>query len=78
MLVATSVATDTRVLREARALVGEGHEVLIIGKDVPEGFTFEKIKIYSVSGGTGLRKGSASLATKAQPIHIRLDRKSVV
>ena len=36
MLVATSVATDTRVLREARALVGEGHEVLIIGKDVPE------------------------------------------
>ena len=74
MLVATSVATDTRVLREARALVGEGHEVLIIGKDVPEGFTFEKIKIYSASAGTGLRKTTESLATKAQPIHIRLAR----
>lgn len=38
MLVATSVATDTRVLREARTLVGAGHAVHIIGKSVPEGF----------------------------------------
>ena len=74
MLVATSVATDTRVLREARALVGEGHEVLIIGKDVPEGFTFEKIKIYSASAGTGLRKNADSLSIKAQPLHIRIAR----
>jgi glycosyltransferase involved in cell wall biosynthesis len=35
MLVATSVATDTRVLREAQALVDGGHRVHIIGKDVP-------------------------------------------
>ena len=74
MLVATSVATDTRVLREARALVGDGHEVLIIGKDVPEGFTFEKIKIYSVGAGTGLRKNSESLSTKKLPPHLRLAR----
>jgi hypothetical protein len=62
MLVATSVATDTRVLREARALVSEGHEVQIIGKDVPQGFTFEKIQIYSVGAGTGLRKSEDSLS----------------
>lgn len=74
MLVATSVATDTRVLREARALVGEGHEVLIIGKDVPEGFTFEKIRIYSVSAGKGLRKSESSLSNKNQPPYIRLAR----
>ena len=74
MLVATSVATDTRVLREARALVEDGHEVLIIGKDVPEGFTFEKIKIYSVGAGTGLRKSADSLSKKKLPPHIRLIR----
>jgi len=38
MLVATSVATDTRVLREAAALVRAGHTVHIIGKAVPEGY----------------------------------------
>ncbi|NHB85158.1 glycosyltransferase [Tessaracoccus sp. HDW20] len=38
MLVATSVATDTRVLREARTLVDAGHEVHIIGRSVPDGF----------------------------------------
>ncbi|MBU6213932.1 MAG: glycosyltransferase family 4 protein [Actinomycetales bacterium] len=38
MLVATSVATDTRVLREASALVQAGHSVHIIGKAVPEGY----------------------------------------
>ncbi|HET7901315.1 MAG TPA: glycosyltransferase [Candidatus Nanopelagicales bacterium] len=38
MLVATSVATDTRVLREAQTLVDAGHDVHIIGKDVPLDF----------------------------------------
>ncbi|MFN8156013.1 MAG: glycosyltransferase [Candidatus Nanopelagicales bacterium] len=38
MLVATSVATDTRVLREAQTLVDAGHEVHVIGKDVPPDF----------------------------------------
>lgn len=35
MIVATSVAHDSRVLREASALVEAGHTVHIIGKDVP-------------------------------------------
>lgn len=39
MLVATSVATDSRVLREAQALVADGHSVHIIGKDIPLDFT---------------------------------------
>lgn len=38
MLVATAVANDARVLREARSLVGAGHTVHIIGKSVPEGW----------------------------------------
>lgn len=38
MLVATSVATDTRVLREAGALVDAGHTIHIIGKAVPPDF----------------------------------------
>jgi len=38
MLVATSVATDARVLREAGTLVAAGHQVHIIGKSVPAEF----------------------------------------
>ena len=38
MLVATSVATDTRVLREAITLVEAGHVVHVVGKDVPPDF----------------------------------------
>jgi glycosyltransferase involved in cell wall biosynthesis len=39
MLVWTSVATDTRVLREASALAAAGHPVHIIGRAVPPEFT---------------------------------------
>lgn len=39
MLVWTGVATDTRVLREAGALVEAGHVVHIIGRAVPADFT---------------------------------------
>jgi glycosyltransferase involved in cell wall biosynthesis len=35
MLVATSLASDTRVLREARTLADAGHQVHVIGKQVP-------------------------------------------
>jgi glycogen(starch) synthase len=38
MLVATSLASDTRVLREAATLASAGHEVHVIGKQVPEDF----------------------------------------
>jgi len=39
MLVATSLATDTRVLREATTLAAAGHDVHVIGKQVPAGWT---------------------------------------
>ena len=38
MLVATAVANDSRVLREAVTLVEVGHSVHVIGKDVPDDF----------------------------------------
>jgi glycosyltransferase involved in cell wall biosynthesis len=39
MLVATSLASDTRVLREATTLARAGHVVHVIGKQVPAGWT---------------------------------------
>ncbi|MBD3784466.1 MAG: glycosyltransferase [Micrococcales bacterium] len=39
MLVWTGVATDTRVLREAGALVGAGHTVHVVGRGVPADWT---------------------------------------
>lgn len=39
MLVWTNVATDTRVLREATALVGAGHTVHVVGRAVPSDFS---------------------------------------
>jgi len=53
MLVATSVATDTRVLREAATLVAAGHQVHIIGKSVPADFVPEPgITISSVGSSS--------------------------
>jgi glycogen(starch) synthase len=66
MLVATSVATDTRVLREAQSLVEDGYFVEIVGRNVPEDYDPPRgIKVYSASSGQGLRPSSmASLKTK--------------
>ncbi len=81
MLVATSVATDTRVLREAGALADAGHEVHVIGKDVPEGFAPEHPGVTVSSGGArsplrpgrGASEGSLS-ARGSLPVHLRLAR----
>lgn len=76
MLVATSVASDTRVLREAGCLVEMGMQVLIVGRDVPAEFTPPKgVTILRASGGSGLRPSSmSSLTTKKLPAHLRLAR----
>jgi glycosyltransferase involved in cell wall biosynthesis len=59
MLVATSVMTDARVLREAGALVEAGHLVHIIGKDVAGGGDeIAGVQVSSASAGKGLRGGS--------------------
>ena len=82
MLVATSVATDTRVLREAEALVREGYELLIIGRNVPDDYISPKgITVYSASSGKGLRPSSMGSMTlnrgkrlKRMPLHMRAIR----
>jgi glycogen(starch) synthase len=66
MVVATSVATDSRVLREAQSLVDDGYFVEIVGRNIPEDYDPPKgIKVYSADSGQGLRPSSmASLKTK--------------
>lgn len=76
MLVATSVARDTRVLREAQTLVDDGYSVTVIGRNVPEDFQPPKgISVLTASGGSGLRPSTmGSLTTRKLPQHLRLLR----
>lgn len=76
MLVATSVARDTRVLREAQSLVDDGFDVTIVGRNVPADFKPPKgISILTASSGSGLRPSTmGSLTTKKLPPHLRLVR----
>lgn len=76
MLVATSVATDTRVLREATTLVDAGHTVHIIGRSVPEGYAPPPgITVSSVGTSSVFRKeGGASLAGRRLKPHVALAR----
>lgn len=76
MLVATSVAGDTRVLREAQSLVGDGYLVTIIGRNVPVDFKPPVgISIRTASSGSGLRPSTmTSMTTKKLPPHLRLAR----
>ncbi|MCX6430215.1 MAG: glycosyltransferase [Actinobacteria bacterium] len=76
MLVATSVAGDSRVLREAESLVRAGFSVEIVGKEVPADFDAPiGIKVHSSSSGHGLRPTSmSSLRTKKLAPHMRFVR----
>ena len=76
MLVATSVATDTRVLREARTLVGAGHSVHIIGRSVPEGFDAgDGITVSSVGTSSVFRaEGQPSLSGRKLSAPVRFAR----
>lgn len=76
MLVATSVATDTRVLREARTLVEAGNSVHIVGRSVPEGFDAgEGITVSSVGTSSVFRAvGQASLSGRKLTAPVRLAR----
>lgn len=76
MLVATSVATDTRVLREATTLVGGGHTVHIIGRSVPEGFRPpEGVSVSSVGTSSVFRaEGAPSLTGRRLSPPLRLAR----
>ncbi len=86
MLVATNVATDTRVLREASTLAGVGHQVHIIGRSVPPGWTPPSItsndpgvggmiSVSSVGTSSVFRaEGASSLSGAKLPAHLRLAR----
>lgn len=79
MLVATPVATDTRVLREARSLVAHGHRVHIVGRSVPEDFLPpDGITVSSVGTSSAFRGAGAGPPAEDHPRrlppHLRLAR----
>ncbi len=81
MLVATSVATDTRVLREATTLAAAGHRVHIIGRSVPSDFEPASVPepgeltVSSVGTSSVFRaEGAPSLSGRTLPPHLRLAR----
>ncbi len=76
MLVATTVATDTRVLREATTLTGAGHDVHIIGRSVPEDYTPPAgVTVSSVGTSSVFRaEGTPSLSGVTLPPHMRFAR----
>jgi glycogen(starch) synthase len=56
MLVATPVVTDVRVMREATALAESGHQVRVVGRDIPFGREGGPgVQLLSAPGGAGLR-----------------------
>lgn len=64
MLVTTDVAHDSRVMREAVALAGQGHAIHIVGKDVPPDWNPPSgITVESVSGGSGFNRPAAPTAS---------------
>jgi len=76
MLVATSVATDTRVLREATTLVAAGHKVHIIGRSVPVDFAPEPgVTVSSVGASSVFKKQVAQSRVSRKPAaYLRLAR----
>lgn len=75
MLVATPVATDTRVLREASTLVTAGHTVHVVGRAVPEAFVPPTgVSVSSVGMSSALRRDGAARPRRRQPTPVRLAR----
>ena len=75
MLVTSDVAGDSRVLREALALAEAGHEVSVIGRDVPaEWRPPGDVTVLSASGGSGLRRETTSGPPRPLPPHLRAAR----
>ena len=76
MLVATSVVTDTRVMREARTLASAGHHVHIIGRSVPDGFDpGDGITVSSVGTSSVFRaEGGSSLSGRKLSLPVRAAR----
>lgn len=76
MLVATTVATDTRVLREATTLAEAGHAVHIIGRSVPPDYRPPVgVTVSSVGTSSVFRaEGGSSLSGRSLSRPVRLAR----
>ena len=70
MLVQSPVAGDTRVVREATTLAAIGHEMHVVGRDVPDDFVPPPgVTVESVGRARGLRPGGGGRpARDALPI----------
>jgi glycosyltransferase involved in cell wall biosynthesis len=63
MIAQSPIAGDSRILREATALVAAGHVVHVIGRDVPDGFEVGPgVTVESVSRSAGLRGSNGGVA----------------
>lgn len=75
MLVWTNVATDSRVLREATALVAAGHAVHIIGKDVPADFVPPAgVTVQGATGTSSLKRAAGSTMSRRLSPPMRIAR----
>ncbi|MCF2532669.1 glycosyltransferase family 4 protein [Yinghuangia soli] len=76
MLVITSVATDTRVVREAATLAGAGHHVHVIGRGVPADWTPPPgVTVSSAGGASVFARAGAPVGTgRPLPPHLRAAR----
>ncbi|MDI2132269.1 glycosyltransferase family 4 protein [Yinghuangia seranimata] len=76
MLVITSVATDTRVVREAATLAGAGYEVHVIGRGVPLDWVAPVgVTVSSVGGASVFQKAGAPVGGgRVLPVHLRAAR----
>ncbi|MEU4192951.1 glycosyltransferase [Kribbella sp. NPDC026611] len=62
MIAQSPIAGDSRILREATALAAAGHELHVIGRDVPDGFEVGPgVTVESVSRSSGLRSGGLAV-----------------
>lgn len=76
MLVATAVANDARVMREATTLAEAGHDVHIVGRSVPSDFAPPAgVTVSSVGASSALRReGAPSLGDRNLPLAVRAAR----
>jgi glycogen synthase len=69
MLVQSPVEGDTRVIREASTLAGAGHDVHVVGRDVPDDFVPPPgVTVESVGRVGGLRPGGERPARDPLPV----------
>lgn len=75
MLVATSVAGDARVVREASTLAAAGHAVHVVGRDVPAGWVPpEGVTVSGAGGRSAFKPAGAGAPRGRMPVHLRAGR----